>query len=200
MKIRAAGKLYEPAPKNLQTNLIKNKIYFKEYKPNSLDLDSDSDERHNNSLSNNFEQIDNQKTSSNLETQLKDNINYPRNNVQFECDEIKQGQSVEIIENFEKTKIEQQKVEDSLKDGLNCNLSEREVHFTLQNMSNDTLNSSSEGELGCNIIPPPTEFANEMNPLRKSKSAPAPFKKFNNKGARICVIRSSLFASRSIVS
>ncbi|XP_051163585.1 PP2C-like domain-containing protein CG9801 isoform X1 [Leptopilina boulardi] len=176
VKIRAAGKLYEPAPKHLQqTNLIKNKIYFKEYKPNSLDLDSDSDERHNNSLSNNYEQVDNQKTSNLLDETLKDNINFPlRNNVQFQCDDEIQGQSGE---NFE-TKIEQ-KVEDSYKDGLNCNLSGREVHFTLQNMSNDTLNSSSEGDLGCNIIPPPSEFATEMNPLRKSKSAPAPFKKFN---------------------
>lgn len=178
MKIRAAGKLYEPAPKNLQTNLLKNKIYFKEYKPNSLDLDSDSDERHNNSLSNNFEQVDNQKTL-NIDDTSKDN--YQRNNVQFQC-EI-QGQSLEI-ENFDK-KIEQ-KVEESYKDGLNCNLSGREVHFRLQNMSNDTLNSSSEGDLGCDIIPPPSEFATEMNPLRKSKSAPAPFKKFN-KGAHICV-------------
>ena len=180
MKIRAAGKLYEPKPKPLQTNLLKNKIYTQEYKGNSLDLDSDSDEKHNNLPNCNFEHTDNQ--ASDLE-QITKGIDFQKNKIQFQSET--QSETLQA-ESFD-SRIEK-KVHESYKDGLNCNLSERGVHFVLQNVSNDTLDSLSEGDSGCDIIPPPSEFASEMNPLRKSKSAPAPFKKFN-KGALISDLR-----------
>ncbi|XP_033213281.1 PP2C-like domain-containing protein CG9801 isoform X2 [Belonocnema kinseyi] len=171
----SAGKLYEPEPKHLQTNLLKNKIYTKEYKGDSLDVDSDSDEKHNNLPGNDFELIDNQVSTLD---QISKGVDFQKNNIRFESET--QSQSLQA-ESFD-SRIEK-KVQESFKDGLNCNLSGRGVHFVLQNVSSeDTLDSSSEGDSGCDIIPPPSEFASEMNPLRKSKSAPAPFKKFN-KGA-----------------
>ena len=181
VKIRAAGKLYEPKPKHLQKNLLKNKIYTKEKKRNSLDLDSDSDEMHNNFSSNNLENTNNQALVPSNVDRITEALDFQKNHVKFECETQSQSFQAESCE----SRIEK-KVNDSYKDGLNCNLNERGAHFVLQNMSNDTLDSLNEGDSGCDIIPPPSEFSSEMNPLRKSKSAPAPFKKFN-KGALICI-------------
>lgn len=55
------------------------------------------------------------------------------------------------------------------------------IHIANENSNdNDIIDEFNEMILECDIIPPPLDFANDaMLPLRKSKSAPAPFKKLH---------------------
>ncbi|XP_012259721.2 PP2C-like domain-containing protein CG9801 isoform X2 [Athalia rosae] len=61
--------------------------------------------------------------------------------------------------------------------GFDDSINDNRVRFNMENTGNDMSGGLEAGEYRNDIIPPPSEFASEMNPLRKSKSAPAPFEK-----------------------
>ncbi|XP_057330812.1 PP2C-like domain-containing protein CG9801 isoform X1 [Microplitis mediator] len=60
--------------------------------------------------------------------------------------------------------------------GDNVDNSDDDNKIDLIRVSDDTIDENSTSNSTDDIIPPPKDFANEMIPLRKSKSAPAPFK------------------------
>ncbi|XP_015123234.1 PP2C-like domain-containing protein CG9801 [Diachasma alloeum] len=147
VKIRAAGKLYEPDNKytmNMSETTGVNKNYSVKFMDEHI---------HNDYLSNNV-MSEPARASVRFDTNCV-NANVPPGDFFIGQEDPLEGSS----------------------DSLNDNSEEDKIDIVLRTASDDTLDNMDEADSDNDIIPPPSDFANEMIPLRKSKSAPAPFKK-----------------------
>lgn len=165
VKIRAAGKLYEPEAKYSRESLLDDD-----------DEDANRYENHGNSSNRNIIRF--------LETEARDD--YLSNNLMAQTTAGRVTFAEDIGPNVNLEIIEQEIVNESSTDSLNSN--KEIIQLVMRTSSDDTLDTLDEAHSENDIIPPPSDFATEMIPLRKSKSAPAPFKKAH-KGATHCCRR-----------
>lgn len=146
VKIRAAGKLYEPDKKYT----IKDN--------DDDDVDVDVDDKNNTIKSVKF---------------IDDNDNYKKyNNVHFNIanNSLKVKKSINNCNNLKDELLSSESTND------NDNSNDDKIELIMSKISDDILDID-DTEMDFDIIPPPSDFATDMIPLRKSKSAPAPFKK-----------------------
>lgn len=162
VKIRAAGKLYEPDEK--YTLGDKNKtLENKNLNVKFMDNDTCHDYFTNNIL----------KKENNKTCNVRFNISCDNENSNF-------------IENIERTDIEtivemsSESTNSDNEDKIELVLCQTTATTTTTDDDDDD-DTDQDSDIN-DIIPPPSDFATDMIPLRKSKSAPAPFKK-NQQGA-----------------
>ncbi|XP_015602674.1 PP2C-like domain-containing protein CG9801 [Cephus cinctus] len=180
VKIRAAGKLYEPETKYSQENLLQElgtNLHRRNSVGDCLELKNGSETRRRNMSSDTLDDLTTD-ISEVSTSQTEDSLDYDTK-VRQRLDNFQFGFVPESCFTFEPDDPPPELVKNV---GFVDSLNDNGVQFDLQNISNDTLDDLDEGDFGNDIIPPPSEFASEMNPLRKSKSAPAPFQK-SNKGS-----------------
>ncbi|KAH0554954.1 PP2C-like domain-containing protein CG9801 isoform X1 [Cotesia glomerata] len=135
IKIRAAGKLYEPDKKYSAEN--------NEYT---------------------FQEVDQKNSNVNLNGKKI-------TGVKFLCEDDKKS------DDFVDMATIDEGIQASSDSGDNVDNSDDDNKIDLIRVSDDTLGNITPTDVDVNdIIPPPKDFANDMIPLRKSKSAPAPFK------------------------
>ncbi|XP_043271457.1 PP2C-like domain-containing protein CG9801 isoform X2 [Venturia canescens] len=156
VKIRAAGKLYEPEAK---------------YSRESLLDDDEEDANHYKTRSDSS----NRNIIRFLETEARDDFLSNNLMTQTTTGNVRFAEDVGTNVHFEI--IEKQLVNESSSDSLNDNSNKEIIQLVMRTASDDTLDILDEAHSENDIIPPPSDFATEMIPLRKSKSAPAPFKK-----------------------
>lgn len=169
VKIRAAGKLYEPDTKYSRESLLDD---GERHQSRECSTESnrnlvgflDADDR-NDYFSNNV----NRAPSSNV--RFAEDFDTGRKNLPLGA--VTPGR---LIFESESSRVEQLVLEAS-SDSLNDNSTDERIQLVLRTASDDTLDILDEANCENDIIPPPSDFATEMIPLRKSKSAPAPFKK-----------------------
>lgn len=198
IKIRAAGKLYDPDSKYSQENLLQS---F-ESNCNQDEITSDNSCRDFSKSDDKLESKERGTSTENAD-ELAAKVSILKNSTSKSEDTIDYEAKIkENLDNFrfnimakerftfetrsfypENTFAANKPTNVSFDDSLNDN----GVQFDTENVSNDTLDGLEEGDFRNDIIPPPSEFASEMNPLRKSKSAPAPFQKAK-RGAYPCIL------------
>ncbi|XP_012284016.1 PP2C-like domain-containing protein CG9801 isoform X1 [Orussus abietinus] len=164
VKIRAAGKLYEPDSKYSQENLTGDFGF------DSNQHGTDRSNRHNDQRNCNLSSASPENSNENSEIDVK--VERKSKNVQFDASpRIDWPFGANHLENEEPMEL------NLLNIIYDDSSSENKFEKSLENPSSSSPGSNDQGDFGNDIIPPPSEFASEMNPLRKSKSAPAPFQK-----------------------
>ncbi|XP_046433229.1 PP2C-like domain-containing protein CG9801 isoform X1 [Neodiprion fabricii] len=189
IKIRAAGKLYDPDSKYSNENLLDslesncNNEQTDLLDDDCKDYTTSRDQSDVGVIGLPRQNIDNLVTdvmvAEDSTSKLEDTFDYDAkikeklDNFQFSLTS-KEHFTFETTSFIpESTFVPTKQANVSFDDSLNDN----GMQFNDANISNDIADASKEGNFKNDIIPPPSEFASEMNPLRKSKSAPAPFRK-----------------------
>lgn len=180
IKIRAAGKLYDPTSKYSNENLLDSFVFNCNREEKRLSFSDRSEETGG-------------ELAENISDELAADVDIVDDSTAVLEDTIDYDAKIkEKLDNFQFNRITTERFTYESKNftpksifatttpgdvSLDDTLNDNGKQIDAGSVSNDTLDVSEEGNFGNDLIPPPSEFASEMNPLRKSKSAPAPFQK-----------------------
>ena len=191
VKIRAAGKLYEPDTKYSRESLLND---------DGDDDDDDCDDDDHQQNRRESTSVNNRNLVRFLDVDGRDDFMSNNHLDQPKCTNVRFAEDIDASMNNvppvsprhfvfgnESSGAEELTLKTS-SDSLNENSNNEKIQLVLRTASDDTLDTLDEAKSESDIIPPPSDFATEMIPLRKSKSAPAPFKKAQ-KGATPMFIR-----------